>query len=179
MQQSPSWEANSSSASRHIPSPARKTRFITLITRAAEMSLFYARRQSEPSNLIWDPFDTILSSTPLSSQGLFPPGCTSLHTAYPTHLCDQHKSRPPLCTAVYSRLLASSLFGSKVFRRGLLAHISSLRRSVVPDQVTHPTTTGTVILLYILMFMFLTQIFALTGSGRQFCIWTTEYVGVH
>jgi len=60
------------------------------------------------------------------------------YTRHAPPTCDQHKSRPPLCTAVYSRLLASSLFDSNVFRRGLLAHISSLRRSVVTDQVTHP-----------------------------------------
>jgi len=72
-------------------------------------------------------------------RGLFAPVCTSLHAARPTHRCDQHKSRSPsLYNCRYSRLLASSLFDPNVFRRMLLAHISSLRCSVVTDQVTHP-----------------------------------------
>ena len=181
MKQSPSWEANRLSASQKFPAFYVTRKFITAFTSARHLSVSWARsiQSMPPHPTSWRSILIVSSHLRLGLlRGLFPSGfpaktlympflspiratCTAyfilLDLITRTIFGEQYRSlSSSLCSFLHSPV-TSSLLGPNILLRTLFSNTLSLRSYLnVSDQVSHPyKTTGKIIVLYILIFIFL------------------------
>ena len=155
-------------------------RFISAFTTARHLSLFWARsiQSTPPSHFLKNYLNIILPTTPGSSKWSLPhifphqkpcvPLLSPIHAICPTnHILHALITRTILgeqwgslssysCSFLHSPA-TSSLLGPNILLYILFSNTLSLRSSLnVSGQVSHPyKTTGTIIFLYILIFIYL------------------------
>ena len=191
MEQSPSWEGNLFSFSQEIPRILCNTKRINAFTSACHLSLSWTSSiqsitphpNSRRSNLLLSShlrlgLPSILFPSGFPTKTMYKLLLSPLRATCPAHLRlldfiarktldEQFRSlSSSLCTFLSSPITLP-LLGPNILRYTLLSNNFSQRSSLsMSDRVSHPcTTTGKIIVLYILIFKFLVSKF----ENKMFC----------